>query len=262
MTFNNHLFNIHAGVGEALKSIKELKIFAVKLQQYEYSAKLRDIEKSLENAENHLSGCTYPTFNKGLTPKGKLFYSQLFSYGAANSWKNIPVNFRNLLLERKAHLNSVIEFDDASSQRLIDVNRKLAGQELQIKEFYDFIDYVITIKGIKDHIANIAPGNISMKCYTHSNFYKSNTTGFIEETLFYQFEFPLTDLARSLPVYYSNEQATPDFLQTLPLKFRDEKICLLFSLLATDAQLAWEDFLNIDRIELDLPVNYQFSSTI
>jgi len=86
--FENNVFNVNAGIAEALKSLKVLKALVVRLQQYEYAAKLRDIEKNLESAAEHIDYWRNPLPPKGLTPKGKSFYKHLFNYCAAIKWEN------------------------------------------------------------------------------------------------------------------------------------------------------------------------------
>ena len=256
--FEHDFFRLNAGVADGLKGIKGLKIFVARLRQYEYAAKLRDIEKLLENASEQLSYCTYPAPHKGLTPKGKSYYNHLFNYCIANNWKGMPENFKNLFLERKSGLNSAFEFNDGILAQLADLNKKLAAEEGKIHEFFNFKQLVVFANGFKDLINRSPNGSLTIKCYTQSNYYEFTHGGFNPAVPFYQLEFPLNDFISSIPIFYGKDNPQLDFLSSLPTKFRDKKICLLFSLLATDGLLAWEDFLNIDRLEIDLDLKYKF----
>ena len=260
--FEHDFFRLNAGVADGLKGIKGLKIFVARLGQYEYAAKLRDIEKLLENVSEQLSYCKYPAPHKGLTPKGKSYYNHLFNYCIANNWKGMPENFKNLFMERKSGLNSAFEFNDGTSAQLVDLNKKLAAEEGKIHEFFNFKQLVVFANGFKDLINRSPNGSLTIKCYTQSNYYEFTHGGFNPAVPFYQLEFPLNDFIKSMPIFYSEDEPASNFLSTLLQQFGDEKICLLFALLASDGLLAWEDFMNIDRVEIELDLKYKFFTGI
>lgn len=253
------LFQISKVLEDCLSKVKNLKSLNVRFQRYEQSAKLRDIEKQLESISEHLGPIIYTIPNKGLTPKGRLFYNELFHYCAANKWRDIPAIFQNLLTERKKQLNKQIEFDDEKCSFLLNLNKRLKGQEDTIKEFYNFIQYLLSIKGLKSLVGYIEPEKLSLKCFTQSSYYEFNPGSFNHEISFYEIEFSLTDLIESVSFYYDTTIPDAKFFNDLPLRFRDEEFCLLFAFLANDGILAWQDFLNISQIKIDLNVKYQFT---
>jgi len=251
--FEPYLFKLNIVVSIGLKSIKALKNFVVRFQQYEYAIRLSEIEKHFLSIEEQLGCCKspIPTLTKGLTPKGTNFYNEIFTYNIFHNWKNAPKNFTVLLKERQVELNKSREFNDKSLNQLVDLNKKLAIEEDHIQLF---------LKSYKDLSDHVPPGTLTIKCYTQSNYYEFNHRGFNHAVPFYQIEFLLNDFISSIPIFYGKDTPQLDFLSSLPTKFRDKKICLLFSLLANDGLLAWDDFLNIDRVELDLDVKYKFST--
>ena len=259
--FEQDIFRINAGIADGLEGIKSLKNLVVRSQKYEYAAKLRDIEKHLESVAEELRFCPYPALNKGLTPKGKLFYNQLFNYCTARDWKQIPANFIELLQERKEQLNRQMKFDDDTSGKLISLNVQLTATEDHLHEFIDFIRNASFLPGIKKASTDEQDGSLIIKCYTQTNYYEFLRGSFDHRTPFYQLRLSPNALVNSLTVFYDNDLPPPDILQTLPIKFRDEKICLLFSVLAQDGFLAWEDFLNIDRIAVEIAVRHRFSTS-
>lgn len=253
------LFQISKVLEDCLSKVKTLKSLNVRFQRYEQSAKLRDIEKQLESISEHLGPIIYTIPNKGLTPKGRLFYNELFLYCKANKWRDIPANFQNLLMERKNQLNKQIEFDDEKCSVLLNLNKHLKAQEDTIKEFYNFIQYVLSVKGLKSLVEHLEPGKLSLKCFTQSSYYEFNPGNINHEIPFYEIEFSLPDLIESVPFYYDTTMPGANFFNDLPLKFRDEKFCLLFAFLANDGILAWQDFFNISKVKIDLNVEYQFT---
>jgi len=258
--FEEELFRVKAGIADGLEGIKNLKNFVVQLQQYEYAAKLNDIEKQLEAAGKELSFYARPALNKGLTPNGKLFYKQLFNYCIAVNWRNLPADFIELLRERKQRLNGEIKFGDSSTASLIGLNSQLAIEESNIREFINSIRLATHLQGINPNIEGHTD-NLTLKCFTNGKYYEFLQGSFNSEKPFYQLELFVNDLVNAIPMFYKTDQSAPEISQTLPAKFRDEKNCLLFSLLATDGLLAWEDFLNINRIEIDIDVKYKFISS-
>jgi len=262
--FENHLLNLNAAIADSLLSLQGYKTAIVRLQKYEDAAKLRDIEKQLENVQRQLSKYVYPAYDiiKGLTPKGKLFYNQIFNYCIARNWKEIPQGFINLLKNRKTELNKLVEFNDDTSAHLIKLSQNLTHEEDRIREFGQFIHYVLSVKGLKDCLDELDTGKLILKCYTNGKYYEFGHGSFNNTIPFYQTELPLNDLLQSLSIFYSTGKPQTAFLPLLPLKLIEEKICLLFSFLATDGLLAWEDFFNIDRIEFDLNVRYKFNNPV
>ena len=251
--FEPYLFKLNIAVSIGLKSTKALKKFVAEFQQYEYLIKVTDIEKHFLIIEEQLglSKSPIPTLTKGLTPKGTNFYNEIFTYNIFHNWKSVPQNFTISLKERKAELNKSREFNDGALNQLADLNKKLADLESRIQSFY---------KSSESLSHDLPPGMLTIKCYTQGNYYEFSHLGFNHSVPFYQLEFPLNDFISSIPIFYSESRPELDFLSSLPIKFRDENICLLFSLLATDGLLAWEDILNIDRVEIDLDVKYKFST--
>ena len=251
--FEPYLFKLNIAVSIGLKSIKALKNFVAEFQQYEYLIKISDIEKHFLIVEEQLGFCksAIPTLTKGLTPKGTNFYNEIFTYNIFHNWKNVPKNFTVLLKERQVELNKSREFNDNSLNQLVDLNKKLAVEEDHIQLF---------LKSSKDLSDHVPPGTLTIKCYTQSNYYEFNHRGFNYAVPFYQIEFFLNDFITSTPIFYGKDQPPLDFLTSLPIKFKNEKICLLFALLATDGLLAWADFLNIDRVEIDLDLKYRFTA--
>jgi hypothetical protein len=253
--FENDFFRLNAGVADGLKGIKGLKEIMARLRQYEYAAKLCDIEKLLESASEYLKYCQFPDPHKGLTPHGKLYYNHLFNYCIANDWKNVPENFINLFFYRKKHLNSTIKFNGVTSAQVIALNTKLAAEEDEIENFFkQFMGFSTGLKYICNDVPN---GSLTLKCYTKSNYYEFLNGGFNNALPFYQLEFALDVFVKSLFIFYGRDQALHDFLPILPIHVGEEKICLLLSLLANDGLLAWEDFLNIDLVEIDLDWKYK-----
>lgn len=253
------LFQINKVLEDCLSKVKSLKSLNVRFQRYEQSARLRDIEKQLESISEHLGPIIYTIPNKGLTPKGRLFYNELFQYCRVHNWRDIPANFQNILNERKNQLNKQIEFDDEKCSFLLKLNQRLKEQEETIKEFHNFIQYILSIKDLKKTVENLGIGKLSLKCFTQSNYYEFNPGSFNHESPFYEIEFSLIDLIESVPLYYDTALPVTNFFDDLPLKFRDEKFCLIFSVLANDGILAWQDFLNISEIKVELNVKYQFT---
>lgn len=261
--FEHDLFKLNASVADALKSIKSLKNLYVGLQQYEHSAKLRDIEKQLETVEKALPYYGSPIPSPRLNQGGELFFRELFTYADLNCW-SIPEIFTNAFKARKAKLNDSIEFSDESIKHLTNLNQKLAAEESRVIEFLNFLNNTITAKGINESLNELTAGNITIKCYTNNSKYAYSHANFDHQNPFYLFKLSANNLLSSLSVYYETNKTdnTPetDFSRSLPLNFMDEKICSLFFTLGNDGLLAWEDFLNVERMEMDLDVRYQFTT--
>jgi len=255
--FEQELFRVKAGIADGLAGLKILKNFVVQSQQYEYAAKLNDIKKHLESAGKELSFYGHPELNKGLTPNGKLFHNQLFNYCIAVNWKNLPEDFVELFQERKQRLNGEIKFDDGSLASLIGLNGQLAIGESNVREFASYIGVATNLQGLNSS-GDRQTDRMTIKCFTNSKYYEFLHGGFNHSKPFYEHELFVNDFIDRIPAFYYGGQPAPE-IQTLPIKFSAEKICLLFSMLANDGLLAWEDFLNIDRIEIDVDVKYRFS---
>ncbi len=258
--FGYDLFRISAILDDCLCKIKDLKGLSVRFQKYEYCAKLRDIEKQLEAISGHLSPVTYAIPNKGLTQKGRLFYNELFNYGICTNWKPLPENIQNLLSERKIQLNEQIRFDDNCADILLKLSKILVKENDRIHEFYSFLKYVVSIKGLDGCLDDLQATNFTMKCFTQSKDYEFIPGSFNHDLPFYQLQFSLDEVIRELADICDEDIAVPDYLKSLPVKFRDEKFCRLFTILATNGILAWTDFLNIDQIKIELNIGYHFYS--
>jgi hypothetical protein len=261
--FETNIFKLNTAVADGLMAINALKELVVRSQKYEEAAKLRDIEKQLENIEKQIScdKLSISVIHKGLTPNGRLFFNQIFNYNIHNNWLDVPANFDALLRDRKVKLNTLIEFNDSKTKNLLDLNSKLAFEESRIDDFLKFVLFSVSVKGIKDCVDALNPGTINLKCYTNGNHYEGIAGVFDYNLPFYQFRFPLDDFLTNISVCRKDDVPQQEFLNSLPIKFREEKICLLFSLLATDGLLAWQDFLHIDKVEINMDMQYAFTTS-
>lgn len=248
---------LNAGIAEALQSIHELKSLVVRTAQYEYAAKLWDIEKHLCYAENMAAYLPNPIKIPEVETFGGFYEKYMFDYGNLHLWV-LPNLFTNDFMERKAALNRRMEFDHEKTWYLVELNKKLTSEENRISEFLNYIDYVVKLKFDAPGLERFITGNLTLKCGTTGGKYTIESDNIYD--IFYSFTFPAITLLNSKELYYDTPIAlnTTDnkFLNPLPLKLREEKICFLFYLLAKDGLLAWEDFLHISRVELVMGLKY------
>ncbi len=253
------LLQISKVLEDCLSKVKILKSLNVRSQRYEETAKLRDIEKQLKSISEQLGPEKYTIPQKGLTPKGKLFYTEIFQYCKGKAWKDIPENFQRFLNERKSQLNKQIAFDDENCSFLLNLSQLLKDQEDPLIDFHNFIQHVLFDKDLKSPLENLETAKLSLKCFTQSNYYDFNSVTIDKKSPFYEIEFSLIDLISSLPLYYDESFQHTEIFDDLPQKLRDEGLCLLFAGLAKDGILSWSDFLNISQIKIDLNIKYQFT---
>jgi hypothetical protein len=255
--FDNDLSKISVALEDCLSKIKNSKNVAVQSQRYEYSAKLRDIEKQLIQMADHLAAETYLEPTYPLIAKGNQFYNELFNYCIINNWKKVPEKFLKLFRERKKILNQQIKFNAKTTEFLLAVNKRFEQEEYRIREFYDYVKFVISIKEFNDSIDDLNTGSLFVKCYTKTNDYKVIGGNFNHAVPFYQFVIALNDLINIASVIYDETMPDYDLFKNLPVEFIDNKFCPLFTLLVTRGILAWPDFLNISHVSISLNVNYQ-----
>jgi hypothetical protein len=261
--FEHDLFRLNASIADGLKSIKGLKNLFGGLQQYEHTAKLRDIEKQLETIEKALPYFPYPASNPILKPGGELYFRQLFTYAQLHCW-DIPETFVTAFKDRKTKLNDSIEFRNESTRGLISLNRKLSDAECKAVGFSTFLNELIALKSVVDILEEVATGNVLVQCYTQNSKYACSPHGFDHQKPFYQFTLPVGRFLSGVNGFYetndTNNAIDSEFLGPLPLELRDEKIAYLFFVLATEGLLAWEDFLNIDKVEIVIDIKYRFTT--
>ena len=252
------LIRLSAAIQDCLNKAQLLKSQAVRVQKYENSAKLRDVEKEINSISNLLDQLTQSIPDKKASTKERIFYYELFNYGIRNEWKKMPDKFNILFIERKASLNNKIAHDEDSSNYLFELNQLFKNEELEIKEFYDFLNYMFTIKVLDSCIDHVDMGNLVIKCYAKKDQYEFTRSSFNYDTPFYQLETSLSNLMRDMTTFYKEDKPNPELYEFLPLKFREDGLCFLFSFVATEGILAWDYFLNVSHVKIDMKINYQF----
>lgn len=252
------LIRLTAAIQDCLNKTQLLKSQAVSVHRYENSSQLRDIEKQIESIANLLHELTQCIPDKKLATKERTFYHELFEYGIRNRWKNMPDKFNTLFMERKASLNNKIVYDENSSNYLLHLNHVLKNDELEIKQFYDFLNYMFITKALDSCIDHVDMGNLVVKCYAKKLQYEFTRSSFNYDTPFYQLETSLSNLMSNMTAFYKQDEPNGELYEFLPLKFREDGLCFLFSFLATQGILAWNDFLNISHVKIDMKINYQF----
>ncbi len=252
------LFEIRKILDNCLSKLKSQKDLNVRLQRYEQLALLRDIERQLESMAEHsaLAGHAIPA--KGLTPKGRLFYNELFEYGKGRRWKEIPAHLQGLLAERKTQLNKQMQFDDISGSGLLKLNQQLNEQEAAINRFYNTIRYALPDRSRQTPAEQPETGRLLLRCFTQGNHYEFYPGSFDPKNHFYELEFSLTDLMESSPFYYKTAAQAVNAFNELPAALHRQGFCLMFALLANDGILAWQDFLNISEVTTSLNVSIDF----
>jgi hypothetical protein len=259
--FEDGLFKLNTSVADSLNNIQPLKNMVVGLQQYEYAAKLRDIEKKIEEASELISHLGSPATRGNSKTGGELFFKQLFLYAAVNNW-TIPTIFSEAFKQRKSKLNAETVFTDGHTAHLIALNKKLHAEEEKIIEFLNFLKYVFSVKDLD---ITLNTGNITILCQTDTTNYTYFLRHIGEEKPFYNYTFPVNDLLNSTGNYYKTDKTinAPDneFLKPFPLKFRDENICFFFYVLANDSSLSLSDLLNISTVDVALDAKYGFGES-
>jgi hypothetical protein len=109
------LIRLSSAIQDCLNKTQLLKSQAVRVQKYENSAKLRDVEKEIYSISNLLDQLTQSIPDKKASAKERIFYYELFEYGIRNEWKNMPDKFNILFMERKESFNHKIAYDEESS---------------------------------------------------------------------------------------------------------------------------------------------------
>lgn len=123
-------------ISDCLAETFKLKSAVVGLQQYEYAARIRNLEKQFETIRSEVTTLPYPIIpNKGLTRNGPIYSGQLFSYGHAMGWKNLPDHINRLFITRRTELNNIMVHSDATTAFLLSLNSKLANEESRINAF-------------------------------------------------------------------------------------------------------------------------------
>lgn len=210
-------------VTECNEELKKMKIFVVGSQQYEYAAQLRDFEKKLEAVKYGIASLPYPIVpTKGLTINGTIYSSQLFIYGQAIGWNNLPDYIYKLFCKRKEGLNVIIEHSDVTTEFLISLNVRLKNEENRINDFINSLMEIYQLNQLDTVVDDFSYGGIVAQFLTSRDFSRLPRKEGVAKWSMYEFEVPIENWITKRKAYYENPNIEINniFLNTLPLSLR------------------------------------------
>ena len=255
------LFNLNTIIADGLEEIKSLKNLAVGLQQYEETAKLRDIEKTFLQLEDELSKGLFPILTNTVTENTQHYFDQVFAYCYFQDWKNISAHFNHALKNRKEQLNKIFQPSDDQKNQLVSVNSKFSKLEESILEVYETREVLKTIRSFKPFFNAFEPGTITIQCHSNNSSYTFLNNQDEKHKYFYQFEMSVELFISELNAYKNDRDPKYRKIKDLVMdelnsKGFDQDICAMFLLFVSGGYLAWEDVLNIEEVGISTTINY------
>lgn len=257
------LFKLNGIISSALYEVKSLKNYAVKTEKYENSAKLREIELSLQKIRETLAQGLFPTLIKSPSANTKNYYDELFEFGFMKDWVHTSAYFKLALQNRKEELSKIFQFDEEHKKQLVYINENLNEIQNKVLDFVSNKAALAEVQLLAPVMDSIVCETVCIKFYpnnfslTHIGW--RNTTN--SRNSFYQTSLPLNVLLENLQGF--TEDSSLDYrsirdgiLKELSLKGVQHTLCPLFIFVMTSTHLAWEDILKVKFISLDIGMRY------
>lgn len=256
------LFNLNTIIADGLEEIKSLKNIAVGLQQYEETAKLRDIEKTFLQLEEELSKGLFPTLTHTITENTQQYFDQIFAYCYFQDWKNISAHFNYALLNRKEQLNKIFQFTDGQKNRLPTINNKFAKLEQNIIDGYQTKQALSNIQSFKSLLGSCEIATITIRCYSNDGAYSFLNNQEEPQKIFYRMEVGWEVFMGQLISFQEDRESkyrkSRDLvMDDLISKGVSQDMCPMLLLFLSISHLAWPDVLNIDDVSIGLNVSYK-----
>lgn len=238
-------------IAKCLEETQKLKSIVVNLQQYEYSAKIREYEKQFETIRIGISSLSYPIVpSKGLTRNGSIYSSQLFSYGHSMGWKGLPDYINHLLTTRKNELNELVQFSETDTSFLVQLNKRLKNEECRIDKFINSLLTVYQLNNLDTIIDDFSYGGIIIQFLTSKEFMRSARKDGIAKWALYEIEIPIEIYLSEVKEFYKTTETDnlKEIHKHLPVELINQDICYLLFYLGNNSSLAFQDMLSIDQI--------------
>ncbi|MDB5014211.1 MAG: hypothetical protein JWQ25_2413 [Daejeonella sp.] len=256
------LFNLNTIIADGLEEIKSLKNIAVGLQQYEETAKLRDIEKTFLQLEEELSKGLFPTLTHTITENTQQYFDQIFAYCFFQDWKNISAHFSYALINRKEQLNKIFQFTEEQKNRLLTINNNFAKLEQNIIDGYQTKQALSNIRSLKSLLGSCEIATITIRCYSNNEAYSFLNNQEEPQNIFYRMEVASEVFMGQLIAFQEDRESkyrkSRDLvMDDLNSKGFNHDICPMLLLFLSISYLAWLDVLNIDDVAIGLNVSYK-----
>ena len=256
---------IQSIIADGLNEVKNLKCRMAKAGMYEDSAKLRDIEKSLNQIESDLGTGLFPVLTQPISEGTEDYFNRVFLQGYLQDWRNISTPFNYALQHRKKQLNKLFDFSDEYKERLSALSW----------EFRDAMKKLFEVLELKEAFRRIQPFSDFMECSANTvikiNFYGDNHVltlldpNLAHKKPFYTFEITLSSFKRVFYDPYRHTYSEPEPLKLFlrpdeyepPFKFSLSKLLLM---VASTGYLAWQDIVAADHINVNIEFVYKMKT--
>lgn len=256
-----HLFKLNATIAESLYEVRSLKSLTVSTENYENSAKLRTMEKSLQQIQESLSAGPYPVLGKTISSDTRSYYDRVYAEANAYNWKDLPPFLMLALEKRKVELNKLFTFEKENITQLSFVNdefMKLEGR------FISIINTTTALNGL-DLFAPLI-NSLSLNSVNICLYPKRFSVNYLHSQAdllkpFFQLSVDMDQLAENLKGFLSDE--IPEYrsirdliVKELALKGFENRICPLMISFIAQSNLAWEDLMKVQSICMEMQMRY------